>query len=245
MSDYVIEVSNVTKRFRLHKERNQSLKDKLIYFGRAKFDEFTALDNVSLAVRRGVTIGLIGSNGSGKSTLLKVISRILYPDAGKIYVNGKVSSLLELGAGFHPDFTGRENIFLNAALLGLTKKEINYKLDEVVDFSELGNFIDEPVRSYSSGMYMRLAFSVAVAVEPQILLIDEILAVGDAAFQEKCLLRLTDLKRKSTTIVLVTHNSSIITDFCDEAVWLEQSKIVQQGLPKDCVDDYLTYIMAK
>lgn len=239
-SDFAVRVQKVTKSFRVHGERNQTLKDKVIYAGRGKYKNFVALDDVSVDIPRGATVGLIGVNGSGKSTLLKVISRILYPDKGTVEVKGRVSSLLELGAGFHPDFTGEENIFLNGSLMGLSKKELAKKLDEIVDFSELGDFIREPIRGYSSGMYMRLAFSIATAVNPDILLIDEILAVGDAAFQAKCMSRLKELQQAEKTLVLVTHDSGSVERFCDTAVWLDGSKVRMEGKPQEVVRAYLS-----
>jgi ABC-type polysaccharide/polyol phosphate transport system ATPase subunit len=239
MHNYAIRVNGITKKFRVHIEKNNTLKEKILYAGRNRFREFIALRDVSLDVVRGSTVGLLGVNGSGKSTLLKIMSRILYPDSGNVEVNGRVSSLLELGAGFHPDFSGRENIFMNGALLGLSKREIGLKLDEIIDFSELGDFIDEPVRSYSSGMYMRLAFSVAVAVNPEILLIDEILAVGDAAFQAKCMSRIQELKAGNKTIIIVTHDTSAVERFCDEAVWMHDAHIRMQGEPVNCIQSYL------
>lgn len=237
--EWAIKVEGVSKAFRVHTEKNPTLKEKVIYARRAKYREFVALRDVSVSIQKGTTVGLLGVNGSGKSTLLKLISKILYPDTGSIHVRGKVSSLLELGAGFHPDFTGLENIFLNGSLMGLSKKEIQYKLDEIIDFSELGDFIREPIRSYSSGMYMRLAFSVAVAVDPEVLLIDEILAVGDAAFQAKCMDRLRWLQNQNRTIVIVTHDTGAVERFCDRAVWLNNSRLVMDGDPSDCVQRYL------
>jgi ABC-type polysaccharide/polyol phosphate transport system ATPase subunit len=238
----VISLRDVSKSFRVHTERNQTLKERVLYAGRSKFRDFTALRHVSLDVFRGESIGLIGVNGSGKSTLLKLMSQILYPDEGTVEVNGRVSSLLELGAGFHPDFSGRENVFMNGALLGLSRREIRAKLDEIIDFSELGDFIDEPVRSYSSGMYMRLAFSVAVAVDPEIILIDEILAVGDAAFQAKCMNRLRELRAKETTIIIVTHDTSAVERFCDRVIWMHDSKVRMQGTPIGCIQAYLATV---
>jgi len=240
--DFAIHVSHVTKSFRVHLERNRSVKEKVLYAGRARYRDFVALRDVSLEVPKGQTLGLIGVNGSGKSTLLKLMSRILYPDRGEVEVRGRVSSLLELGSGFHPDFTGRENVFLNGALLGLSKKEIAAKLDGVIEFSELGDFIDEPVRSYSSGMYMRLAFSVAVAVDPEILLIDEILAVGDAAFQAKCMSRIRELRAANKTIVLVTHDTGAVERFCDAVVWMHNSRVEMSGGTVDCIQAYLAKV---
>jgi ABC-type polysaccharide/polyol phosphate transport system ATPase subunit len=237
--ELAIEVVNVTKKFKVHRDKQSTLKEKILYGGRTSQEEFIALQNVSLDISKGATIGLIGVNGSGKSTLLKVISKIMYPDEGSVKVRGRVSSLLELGAGFHPDFTGRENIFMNGALLGLSKYEIQLRLDEIIDFSELGEFVEQPVRSYSSGMYMRLAFSVAVAVDPEILLIDEILAVGDAAFQAKCMSRIKQLQRQNKTIVMVTHDTSAVERFCDVAVWMHNSRLKMVGEPVTCVKSYL------
>lgn len=241
-SESVISVRGVSKSFRVHLEKSQTLKEKVLYAGRSRHRDFVALRDVSVDVAKGESLGLIGVNGSGKSTLLKLISKILYPDSGTVAVHGRVSSLLELGAGFHPDFTGRENIFMNGALLGLTRKEIRAKLDEVVDFSELGDFIDERVRSYSSGMYMRLAFSVAVAVDPEIILIDEILSVGDAAFQAKCMNRLRELRARNTTIVLVTHDTSSVERFCDRVVWMHDSRVKMEGKPVNCIQSFLSTV---
>lgn len=239
MSSNAITIDHVTKRFRVHTERHSTLKEKVLFAGRSRYREFTALEDVSLTVPRGSTVGLLGVNGSGKSTLLKLVSRILYPDAGTIRVDGRVSSLLELGAGFHLDFTGRENIFLNGSLLGLTKRDIRSKIDTIVDFSELGDFIDEPVRSYSSGMYMRLAFSIAVAIEPEILLIDEILAVGDSAFQQKCIDRIRGLQGDGKTIMIVSHDLGKIAELCDHAVWIDKASVRTEGDPTVCIPEYL------
>ncbi len=241
-NETVISVQNVSKNFRVHLERNHTLKERVLYAGRAKYRDFVALSDVSLTISKGESVGLIGVNGSGKSTLLKLMSKILYPDAGSVTVQGRVSSLLELGAGFHPDFSGRENIFMNGALLGLSRKEINTKLAEIIDFSELGDFIDEPVRSYSSGMYMRLAFSVAVAVDPEIILIDEILAVGDAAFQAKCMNRLRELRARETTIIIVTHDTAAVERFCDRVIWMHDSQVKMEGKPINCIQAYLATV---
>lgn len=240
-----IEVKDVTKRFRIFREKNTTLKERLLYAGRTKYDEFLALDKVSLKIPKGKTIGLIGRNGSGKSTLLKLLTRILYPTSGVIEVNGRVSSLLELGAGFHPDFTGRENIYINASVLGWSKKEISEKLQEIICFSELENFIDNPVRSYSSGMYMRLAFSVAININPDILLIDEVLAVGDISFQKKCIERIKELKEQEKTIIFVSHDDGVVRDLCDTVVWLNNGRILKIGEPSEVIDDYLHYMIKK
>lgn len=245
MYDRAIKVTNVTKSFRVHREKNNTLKEKVLYAGRAKYVDFVALQSVSLEIEQGSTVGLIGTNGSGKSTLLKIISRILYPDVGTVQVRGRVSSLLELGAGFHPDFTGLENIFLNGSLMGLSKRELKRKLDAIVEFSELGDFITEPIRGYSSGMYMRLAFSIATAIDPDVLLLDEILAVGDAAFQAKCMTRLAELKRAGKTIVIVSHDANAIESVCDEVIWLHHSKIREIGNPKQILSRYIHEITHK
>jgi ABC-type polysaccharide/polyol phosphate transport system ATPase subunit len=238
----VIQVTNVSKSFKIFKERNSTLKDRIIYRSKNRYDLFQALDEISLKVNKGETVGLLGRNGSGKSTLLKLLTGILYPDHGSIELKGRVSSLLELGAGFHPDFTGRENIFMNAAILGLSKKEIKKKLDEIISFSELKEYIENPVRNYSSGMYMRLAFSVAIMVEPDILLIDEVLAVGDAAFQQKCMDQLLKLKNKGTTIVFVSHDLGAMQKLCDRVVWINKGKVVVDGPPRKVIDQYLTFL---
>ncbi|MBU5673845.1 ABC transporter ATP-binding protein [Paenibacillus brevis] len=237
-----ISISNVTKTFKIFTERSSTLKDRIVKGRKNKYQEFCALNNVSLNIEKGQTVGFIGRNGSGKSTLLKLLTGILYPDSGQIRVSGKVSSLLELGAGFHPDFTGRENIFMNAAILGLTKKEIKKKLDQIIMFSELKGYIDNPVRNYSSGMYMRLAFSVAIMVEPEVLLIDEVLAVGDAAFQQKCMDQLRNMKQKGTTIVFVSHDLGAMEKLCDRVVWINKGKIVEDDKPKKVIDKYLEYL---
>ena len=195
-----IEVKNISKSFRLYHDKSLTLKERLLFFNRAKYEEVQVLSDVSFDVKKGTTVGLIGRNGSGKSTLLKLLSGIIYPDSGEIKLNGRVSSLLELGAGFHPDFTGRENIYNNASIFGLSRKEIDKRYNQIVEFSELDGYIDNPVRTYSSGMYMRLAFSVAINVDADILLIDEILAVGDANFQKKCMDKINELKKKASRL---------------------------------------------
>ena len=198
----VIEVKNVKKKFKVFYDKGTSLKEKLLFRKRNYYEERWVLKGISINIKKGEAVGLIGKNGCGKSTTLKLISRIMYPTEGSIEVKGRVSSLLELGAGFHPDMSGRENIYTNASIFGLTRKEINERIDDIIAFSELEEFIDNPVRTYSSGMYMRLAFSVAINVDADILLIDEILAVGDVSFQAKCFEKLKDIKISGTTIVL-------------------------------------------
>ena len=242
-SEYSIRVKNVKKQFKVYYDKSNSLKDSLLFWKRNRHENRVGLDGVNLDIKKGESIGLIGHNGCGKSTLLKLMTKILYPDSGEIEINGRVSSLLELGAGFHPDLSGRENIYNNASIFGLSKKEIDERLNDIIDFSELGDFIDNPVRTYSSGMYMRLAFSVAINVNADILLIDEILAVGDANFQAKCFSKLQEIRRLGTTIVIVSHSLSQIEQFCDRSVWLHGGKIKAQGNPYDIHMEYLDFMV--
>lgn len=234
-----IAVKDVWKDFKLFHERNPTLKETLLRGRRAAYETFWALRNVSFTIKTGQTVGIIGENGSGKSTLLKLLANILRPDKGSIVINGKLSALLELGAGFHPDLTGRENIFLNGSILGLTRQEISAKLDEIIAFSELEKFIDNPVRNYSSGMYVRLGFAVAINVQPDILLIDEILAVGDESFQRKCLDKLFELKEEGKTIIIVSHALDSVRQICDRALWLEDGVLKKDGKAPEVVDAYL------
>ncbi len=216
------------------------------FFKSLRPDELvTALDNVSFQVDKGTTFGVIGENGSGKSTLLKVITGIAKPTSGAVSVDGKVSALIELGAGFHPEISGRENIFINGIMLGLSKKEITEKFDDIVRFAELEEFIDAPVKTYSSGMHMRLGFSVAINVNPDILLIDEVLAVGDASFVPKCLDRIDDFRRRKKTILFVSHDLSTVEKICDRVIWLKHGKIQTMGEPKRVVDAYLQDVAEK
>lgn len=235
----------MSKRFHLYHDRAHTLKESIIFWNRQKTEEFWALREIDLSVPRGTTVGLIGRNGSGKSTLLKLISKILYPTSGVVRVNGKISTLLELGAGFHPDFTGRENIFLNASILGLSRKETGRCLNNIIEFAELEDFIDSPVRNYSSGMYVRLGFSVAVHVEPDILLVDEVLAVGDVAFQKKCLEKINEFRRKGKTIIFVAHDMSLVQRICDQAVWLENGRIVASGKANEVINKYLDLMASR
>jgi len=236
-----VEISNVTKRYIIKHQKNPSLKDRILK-GREKNEEFLALDDVSFSVAHSETFGIIGSNGSGKSTLLKLIAKVLKPTSGKIVVNGMISALLELGAGFHPDLTGRENIYLNASILGLKKKEINNKFSSIIEFSELDKFIDMPVKSYSSGMYMRLGFSIAINVNPDILLIDEVLAVGDQAFQSKCYKVIYDFMRRGKTIIIVSHDLDTISDLCRRVVFLKNGRIEDIGDSIEIVNKYRAFV---
>jgi ABC-type polysaccharide/polyol phosphate transport system ATPase subunit len=231
-------VEGVSKTFRVHQERANSLKQFIATGGRNRYDDFYALRDVSLEVRTGEALGIIGHNGSGKSTLLKCMAQILTPNEGKIHVNKRMAALLELGAGFHPDLSGRDNVFLNAAILGMARKEIDERFDEIVAFSGLEEFIDAPVKTYSSGMYVRLAFAVAINVDPELLLIDEILAVGDVTFQQKCMQKFVDLREQNRTLVLVTHDTGSVRHFCDRAIWLDHGRIKADGKPADVIDEY-------
>ncbi len=231
--DTVISVENVKKSFKVYLDKGTTLKEKLLFSKRNRYELRTVLDDVSFSIRRGESVGLVGRNGCGKSTTLKLLTRIMYPDSGKVAVSGRVSALIELGAGFHPDMSGRENIYINAAIFGLSRKEIDRRLDKIIEFSELEQFIDNPVRTYSSGMYMRLAFSVAINVDADILFIDEILAVGDVAFQSKCFDKLKEIKANGTTIVIVSHSLSQIEEFCDRSIWINDGKIAYEGAPKE------------
>ena len=237
--DYAIKVENVYKHFKLVYNKPNTLKERLVFWNKSKTDYHEVLNNINLTIKKGETVALIGVNGSGKSTLLKLMTKIIYPTRGKILTNGKLTSLLELGAGFHPDFTGRENIYFNASIFGLTAAEIDARVQDIIDFSELGEFIDSPVRTYSSGMYMRLAFSVAINVDAEILLIDEILAVGDQHFQDKCFAKLNELKNSGKTIVIVSHSLGSIKDLCDRAVWIYEGKVREDGNTADVIENYL------
>lgn len=229
MSDNVIEVKNVWKKFKIYHDKPHTLKDKVLFWNRNKYEVRWVLEDISFAVKKGESIGIIGKNGSGKSTLLKLLTKIIYPNKGSINMKGRVAGLLELGAGFHPDLSGRDNIYINASIFGLSKKEIDKAFQEIVDFAELQDFIDNPVRTYSSGMYMRLAFAVAINIHADILLIDEILAVGDISFQEKCLNKLKEIKESGVTIVIVSHSLEQIERFCDKSIWIHSGQIVSLG----------------
>ncbi len=239
MTDPAIVVERVSKGFRLYHERNQSLKAALLRGRRARFEEFWALKDVSFEVPRGSTFGLIGENGSGKSTLLKCIAKILRPDSGRIASHGSLAALLELGSGFHPELSGRENIYLNASILGMRKSEIESKYRAIVDFSGIGGFIDQPVKNYSSGMYVRLGFSIAINVDPDILLVDEVLAVGDANFQDKCMEKFAQFRRAGKTVVIVSHAMGSLRTLCDSAAWLTHGELTSVGNASDVVDTYV------
>lgn len=236
----MVEVSHVTMRFHMNMDKVLSLKEFAIraVSGKLRYEDFTALDDVSLTVKRGETLGLIGRNGAGKSTLLKVISGILRPTEGSVAVHGNVVPMLELGSGFDPELSGRENIFLNGAILGYSKEFLEAKYDEIVAFSELGPFIDSPIRNYSSGMMARLAFSVASVLEPEILIVDEILAVGDAAFQEKSRARMMEMMGGGTTVLFVSHSLAQIREMCSRVLWLEHGRVKMEGNTNEVCDAY-------
>ena len=238
-NNIAIKVENMTKQFKLFYDKPSTLKERLVFWNNKKGESRTVLKNINLEIKKGETVALIGVNGSGKSTLLKLMTKIIYPTKGKITTNGKLTSLLELGAGFHPDFTGRENIYFNASIFGLTKNEIESRINDIIEFAELGDFIDSPVRTYSSGMYMRLAFSVAINVDAEVLLIDEILAVGDQHFQDKCFEKLKELKESDKTIVIVNNSLGSIKDLCDRAIWIYDGEVRLDGKTKEVIKEYL------
>lgn len=236
-NDIAIKLISVSKKFqRGHK---LLLKEAFLdIFRTQKQDNFWAVNDVSFEIKKGESVGIIGDNGSGKSTLLKLIAGVLTPNKGKIIVNGKVSPLIELGAGFHPELTGRENIYLNGTILGLTKKQIDERFDEIVKFSEIGDFIDTSVKHYSSGMYLRLGFSIAIHVDSEILLIDEILAVGDNAFQKKCLKKMEEFHKNGITIVLISHSLDLVNSFCQRAILINKGKIIKDEIASKAIKDY-------
>ncbi len=238
MTGLALSVDHLTKTFRLHSEKNNSLKQLIAGRGRNKYEDFVALKDVSFDVKEGEVFGVIGHNGSGKSTLLKCMAGILQPNSGRVTVTKRMSALLELGAGFHPELSGRDNVFLNAAILGMSRRDIAARFEEIVEFSGLEAFIDSPVKTYSTGMYVRLAFAVAINVDPQLLIIDEILAVGDVTFQQKCMEKFVDFRNEGRTIVLVTHAMSSVKDMCDRAIWLTHGIISGEGDPAELVEAY-------
>ena len=237
--DIAIKVNDMTKSFKLYSDKPNTMKERLVRGFKNKNEVHTVLKNVNLEIKKGETVALIGVNGSGKSTLLKLMTKIIFPNKGTVETQGKLTSLLELGAGFHPDFTGRENIFFNAAIFGLTKKEIEDRLDTIIEFSELGEFIDSPIRTYSSGMYMRLAFAVAINVDADILLIDEILAVGDQHFQDKCFAKLEELAKSDMTIVIVSHALEPLKKLCNRGIWINDGEVRMDGKFDKVVKEYI------
>jgi len=238
-TEIVIDVKDVKKQFKSYRDKASSIKERFVNPTRGRHENVMVLRGISFQIRRGEAVGIIGNNGCGKSTPLKLLTRILYPTEGTVHIKGRISSLIELGAGFHPDMTGRENIYTNASIFGLTRKEVEKRLNDIVRFSELEEFIDQPVRTYSSGMYMRLAFAVAINVDADVLLIDEILAVGDAAFQKKCFEKLKEIKASGTTIVIVSHSMDQMYKICDRLIWIEEGLIKEEGVPRLIGEEYL------
>lgn len=238
MTDIAVKVDHVSKSFRLYHERNQTIKSAVMRGRRSVHEDFWALRDVSFDVPAGSTFGLIGSNGSGKSTLLKCLANIYYPNEGAITHFGKVAAMLEVGSGFHSELSGRENIFLNGSILGMSKKEITRKYDEIVDFSGVEQFIDQPVKNYSSGMYVRLGFAIAINVDPDILVVDEVLAVGDSEFQEKCFQKFRDLKAAGKTVILVSHSMDTVQSMCDQAAWLNHGELMVSGDAQSTIRAY-------
>ena len=243
MQDWnVIEVNHVAKSFKIYTDKGHTLKERAISLKRNRYQTREVLKDINFQVKRGDSLGLIGHNGCGKSTLLKMLTKIMYPDKGSIEIRGRVSSLLELGAGFHPDLSGRENIYINASIFGMTRKEIDERLQTIIDFADLGDYIDNPVRTYSSGMYMRLAFSVAINVDADVLIVDEILAVGDVNFQRKCLKKMNELQEQGVTIVLVSHSMEQITSVCNQCVWIQDGVVVDAGETGRVTERYLAFM---
>ena len=242
MSETAIVVDGVSKKFRLYKERAGSLKEMITSRNFGRYEEFWALRDVSFEVEPGSVYGLVGHNGSGKSSLLRLIAGIQRPTSGRITTEGRISALLELGAGFHPDLSGRENIYLNAAILGISRRETDRIIDDIIDFSGLSEFIDSPVRHYSSGMYVRLGFAVAVNVQPQILIVDEVIAVGDEEFQRRCFEHLHTLRGQGVTILFVSHSLGLVRGMCDRAAWLEHGVVRAEGRAGDVVNAYLAEV---
>ena len=235
----IIKFTGVTKNFSLNKQKTFKEFFPAFLSGKETKQDFTALDNISFEINRGETVGIIGPNGSGKSTILKLIAGVMYPTTGKVIVHGNVSPLIELGAGFHPELSGTENIYLNGSILGLSQQELKNKYADIVNFSGLGEFINQPIKHYSSGMYMRLAFSVAIHTNPEILLVDEILAVGDTDFQAKCFAKMEQFKKQGITIVFVSHSMESVKNFCQKAIYIDHSKLIASGLADQVVDTYI------
>lgn len=238
MSEIAVRVDHVSKSFRMYKERNQTLKAAIMRGRTSVHEDFWALKDVDFNVPVGSTFGLIGSNGSGKSTLLKCLANIYYPNKGSITHFGKIAAMLEVGSGFHTELSGRENIFLNGSILGMSKKEISRKFDEIIDFSGVEHFIDQPVKNYSSGMYVRLGFAIAINVDPDILVVDEVLAVGDAEFQEKCFQKFKDFKTAGKTVILVSHSMGTVQAMCDHAAWLNRGDLMAVGEAAPTIQAY-------
>jgi lipopolysaccharide transport system ATP-binding protein len=244
VSEVAVRVDHVTKSFRLYHERNQSLKSAIMRRRRSIHEDFLALEDVSFDVPAGSTFGLIGSNGSGKSTLLKCLANIYYPNKGSITHFGRIAAMLEVGSGFHAELSGRENVFLNGSILGMSRKEIARKFDEIVDFSGVEQFIDQPVKNYSSGMYVRLGFAIAINVNPDILVVDEVLAVGDQEFQDKCFQKFADFKEAGKTVILVSHSMQTVQSMCDHVAWLNHGELKAVGTAEPTIKAYVDSLHA-
>lgn len=239
MTEIAVHVDHVSKSFRMYYERNQTLKAAIMRRRTSVHEDFWALKDVSFDVPKGSTFGLIGSNGSGKSTLLKCLANIYYPNKGTISHTGRVAAMLEVGSGFHSELSGRENIYLNGSILGMSKKQVEAKIDEIVDFAGVGQFIDQPVKNYSSGMYVRLGFAISINVDPDILVVDEVLSVGDAEFQERCFDRFVALKKAGKTVILVSHSTETVRNMCDQAAWINRGELMQVGDTDSTIKAYL------
>lgn len=241
MGKKVISVKNIKKIYKLYEKPSDRLKEAINFFGKEYHTDFYALDDITLEIERGMSVGIIGTNGSGKSTLLKILTGVLNPTSGEVFVDGKVSALLELGIGFNMEYTGIENIYLSGTIMGYTKEKMDKKIDEIIKFADIGDFIYQPVKTYSSGMFARLAFSVAISVDPEILIVDEALSVGDIRFQQKCYRKMEEFK-KERTVLLVTHDMGAITKFCDKAIWIEKGKLMDYGDPVVVSKKYQAYL---
>ncbi len=238
MNDIAIKVENVSKVYRLYDKHRDRLADALNLTRKKKYREHFALDTLSFDIKRGETVGIIGTNGSGKSTILKIITGVLNPTAGKVEVDGRISALLELGAGFNMEYTGIENVYLNGTMIGFTKEEIDERLDDILEFADIGDFVNQPVKTYSSGMFVRLAFAVAINIDPEILIVDEALSVGDVFFQSKCYHKFEEFKKQGKTILFVSHDLGSISKYCDRAILLNKGEKLYEGTPKDAIDLY-------
>lgn len=242
MSNVAVKVSNLTKVYKLYEKPIDRLKESLHPLKKKYHKEFYALNDVSFEIRKGETVGVIGKNGAGKSTLLKIITGVLTPSTGHVHVNGRIASLLELGAGFNPEYTGIENIYLQGTLIGYSHEEMESKIDEILAFADIGDFVYQPVKMYSSGMFARLAFAVAINVEPDILIVDEALSVGDARFQAKCIRKMEDIANLGVTIAFVSHDMQSIKKFCKNVIWLDNGKVIQSGYPDKILEDYMSFM---
>ena len=238
MNVNAIEVNNICKRFKIYHDKAYTLKDRILFWHRNRYEVKWVLENISFNVKKGESLGIIGKNGSGKSTLLKILTKIIYPDKGSIKMNGRVAGLLELGAGFHPDLSGRDNVYINASIFGLSKKEIDKKFQEIVDFAEIHDFIDVPIKNFSSGMRARLGFATAIMFDPDVLIADEVLSTGDYRFKAKCEAKINQIRKNGATILFVSHHAKQVEQVCTNAIWLDKGKIIMQGKSKEVCQAY-------